>query len=195
VIAQSDEWTLIHLVIVAGVIAMLVGLVGLRNLLPREGKAGGLAQLGLHFAVVGTAMGLATVILDGVAAKQLADEWSVTPLADREVALRIVSANETVNFALAGIFNATFAGLPFVAFGLAIVVSRVLWAWFGWVAVVAGVGSVVAGVIQAVTGRPTVASLILTILGPSIIALWMLALGVHMWRANASLHAGAAGRI
>jgi hypothetical protein len=183
VIARSDAWTLIHLLIIAGVVAMLVGLIGLRSILPDEGKSGGLAHLGLQFALVGTVLGIATVILDGVAAKQLADQWALALPADRGVALRIVSASETLNFALAGIFNAMFAGVPFVLFGLALVEARLFRTWFGWLAVAAGSGSIGAGLVQALSGRPTVASLVLTIIGPTIIALWMLALGGLLWRA------------
>jgi hypothetical protein len=184
VIAQSDAWTLIHLAILAGILAMLIGLVGLRAALPKEGLAGALSRLGLYAAVVGTVMGVTTVILDGVAAKQLADQWAATGGAeDRAIALRIVSANETVNFALAGMFNATFAGIPFVLFGGGIAAARGAFpAWLGWIALAAGAGSIVAGTVQALTGRPTDASLVLTIIGPTVIALWMLVVGILMVR-------------
>lgn len=186
VIADSDAWTPIHLIIVAGLIAMLVGLIGLRELLPSDGKAGSLAEIGLYLAVVGTVLGVATVILDGVAAKQLADAWATAPQAERAVLLRIVGANETQDFALAAAFNATFAGLPFVSYGLAIVTSGAIRPSFGWVGAAAGLMSVGAGAFQALSGRPTVASLILTIIGPSVIALWMIVVGVVLWRRAAS---------
>lgn len=195
VIADSDAWTVIHLVIVAGLIAMLVGLIGLRDLLPRDGKSGSLAEIGLYLAVVGTVLGVVTVILDGVAAKQLADEWATAPQADRAILLRLVGANETQDFALASAFNATFAGLPFLSFGLAILTSDALRKWLGWVSVAAGLISVGAGAFQALSGRPTVTSLILTIIGPSVIALWMIVVGVVLWRRAASpgfLDAGSA---
>jgi hypothetical protein len=49
----------------------------------------------------------------------------------------------------------------------------------------AGIGSILAGLVQSLTGKPTVASLILTIIGPTVIALWMLAIGVLPWRRSA----------
>jgi hypothetical protein len=182
VIAQSDAWTVIHLVILAGVLSMFAGLVGVRSALPKNGLPGALSRLGIHAAVLGTVMGIATLILDGVAAKQLADQWAVAPAAEQGAALRIVTANETMNFALAGMFNATFAGFPFVLMGGAVAASRVFPAWLGWVAVAAGLGSIGAGTVQALTGQPTVASLVLTIIGPTVIALWMLIIGVLLWR-------------
>jgi hypothetical protein len=182
VIATNDAWTLIHLVIIAGTLLMFAGLVGLRAALPQAGFAGAMTRLGVHAAVIGTVLGVVTVILDGVGAKQLADEWAAASADQQAVALGIVSANETTNFALAGMFNATFAGIPFVLFGLAIARATGFPRWLGWVATLAGLGSIAAGIVQALTGRPTVASLVLTIIGPTVIALWMLAIGVLMLR-------------
>jgi hypothetical protein len=54
------------------------------------------------------------------------------------------------------------------------------------VAFYAGIGSVLAGLIQALTGKPTVISLILTIIGPTVITLWTLVIGVLLWRRSAS---------
>jgi hypothetical protein len=58
------------------------------------------------------------------------------------------------------------------------------------VAFFAGIGSILAGLIQALTGEPTVASLILTIIGPTVITLWMLVIGVLLWRRSASAEKG-----
>ncbi len=182
VIASSDWWTLIHLIIIGGLVSMLLGLVGLRHALSRDGLVGALTRIGLLAAAIGTVMGVVTLILDGVAAKQLAEAWEAATGSEKEMALRIVTANETMNFALAGMFNVTFAGFPFIAFGLAVARAGRFPAWLGWLALAAGVGSLAAGLTQALTGRPTVASLILTIIGPTVIALWMLVIGVLMYR-------------
>jgi hypothetical protein len=184
VIAHSDAWTVIHLVIIAGTVGMLVGMIGVRHALPLIGFSGAMTRYGVIAGTIGTIVGIITVILDGVAAKQLADVWAAMPADEQFVGLRIVASNETQNFALAGLFNVTFAGLPFIAIGLAVARSDVFPRWLGWVAVTAGAGSVSAGIVQAVTGRPTIASLVLTIIGPSVIALWMLIVGILMVRRN-----------
>jgi hypothetical protein len=44
---------------------------------------------------------------------------------------------------------------------------------------------VLAGLIQALTGKPTTVSLILTIIGPTVITLWTLVIGVLLWRRSA----------
>lgn len=181
-IAHSQHWTLIHVVIIAGVILMLAGLLGIRHSIPTLGMTGALTRLGMWAATIGTTIGLITVVLDGVAAKQLADQWAVAPEPAKLIALGLVSANETINFALAGMFNLSFAGVPFVLFGLAVARSARYPRWLGWVAFAAGVGSLGAGLVQAFTGEPSTTSLILTIIGPTVIALWMLVMGALLWR-------------
>jgi hypothetical protein len=181
VIAESDAWTLIHLVIVFGIVLMLGGLVALRRSI-RGGVAGALVRFGLAAGIVGIAIGVVLVILDGVAAKQLADQWGVAPPEEATIALRIVLANETINFALASSFNIVFAGATFILFGLAVALSGVHRPWLGWIVVVAGIASVGAGLIQAFIGEPTMASRVLTIFGPTVITLWLLVIGILLVR-------------
>jgi hypothetical protein len=182
VIADSDAWTLIHMVIVVGIVLMLGGLVAVRQSV-RGGLSEALARLGLAAGVAGIAIGVVLVILDGVAAKQLADEWATAPPEEQATALRIVLANETINFALASAFNIVFAGAPVILFGAAVAMSGAYPGWLGWTAFAAGILSVAAGLIQAFTGVPTTASRILTIIGPTVITLWLLA--VHMLQGEA----------
>lgn len=181
-IAVSGHWTLIHVVIVFGLIMMLAGLLGIRHSLASGGLTGALTRLGMYAATLGTTLGIITVTLDGVAAKQLADQWAAATEPTRSIALGLVSANETINFALAGIFNLSFAGIPFVLFGLAMARADTYPRWLGWVAFGAGIGSIGAGLVQAFTGQPTVLSFVLTIIGPTVIALWLLVIGVLLWR-------------
>jgi hypothetical protein len=181
VIADSRLWVPVHLAIVIGIVLMLGGLVALRHSM-RGGRAGALARYGLVAAVVGGTVGLVLVILDGVAARQLAQEWAATSPGDRAIALGLVHVNETMNFALASLFNLTFAATTFILFGLAVVYSQAYPRWLGWVAVGAGVLSVVAGTIQAAVGAPSDASRGLTILGPTVITLWLLYVGVLLLR-------------
>jgi hypothetical protein len=181
VIADSSAWTLIHVVIVIGIILMLAGLIGIRHSID-GGIAEGLARLAVSAATVGVTIGIVTVILDGVSAKQLADQWASAPESAKAVALSAVSANETVNFALAGLFNLSFAGVPFLLLGLAVVLGGAYPRWLGWTAVFAGVGSIAAGLVQMFTGEPTVTSLVLTIIGPTVISLWLIVMGVLLAR-------------
>jgi hypothetical protein len=177
VIADSGAWTGIHLLIILGTLLMLAGIVAIRYTI-QGGLPEALARLATYAATVGTTLGLATVILDGVGAKQLADQWAASPTSERAVALAIVSANETTNYALAGLFNMSFAGVPFILIGLAVALGEVYPRWLGWIGAAAGIGSIGAGAFQALTGEPTIASLVLTIIGPTVIAAWVIVMGV-----------------
>jgi hypothetical protein len=181
VIADSGGWVPVHLAIVVGILLMLGGLVALDHSIG-GGIAGTLARFGLWAAVGGVTIGLVLVILDGVAARQLAQEWAAAPPGEQAAALGLVHVNETINFALASLFNLVFAGVTFILFGLAVALSDLHPRWLGWVVVVAGVASIVAGLVQAFTGEPTEASRGLTIFGPTVITLWLMAIGFVLVR-------------
>jgi Domain of unknown function (DUF4386) len=181
VIADSGSWVPIHLTIVVGIVLMLGGLVAIRHSL-RDGVADALARFGLVAAIAGATIGLVLVILDGVAARQLAQEWAEASSQERAVALGLVHANETINFALASLFNLVFAAVTFILFGLAVALGDVYPRGLGWVAFFAGVLSLAAGLIQAAVGEPTEASRVLTIIGPSVITLWLLIMGILLLR-------------
>jgi hypothetical protein len=187
-IAQSERWVLVHLVIVVGLIIMLGGLVAICRSI-EGGVAGALAQLGYVAAVSGVTVGVVLVIVDGVAAKHLADAWEAAP-PEEAAALQVVVAEEAINFALAALFNLLFAGVTFILLGLAVALSGEYPGWLGWVAVVAGVGSVPVGLVQAYTGESIGFTRIATIIFPTIITLWVAGMSVLLWRKATSTSGG-----
>jgi hypothetical protein len=184
-IADSGIWVADHLAIVVGLILMLGGLVAISHSIT-VGLPGALARLGLIAAIGGTTVGLILVTLDGVAAKHIAEAWATAPPSEEAAALRLVLAEETINFALAALFNILFAGVTFILYGLAVAWSDQYSRPLGWVVVVAGVGSVVVGLVQAYVGESTAFTRILTIVFPTIITLWVVQMGVLLLRARPS---------
>ena len=180
-IAESEHWVTVHLVIVVGLILMLGGLAALARSI-EGGLPGAVARLGSVAAVAGVTVGVVLVIVDGVAAKHLADAWAAAPPEERAAALRVVLAEESINFALAALFNLLFAGVTFILFGLAVASSRTYPGWLGWVVVVAGVGSVPVGLVQAYMGESVPLTRIATIIFPTIITLWVAWMGGLMFR-------------
>src|SRR5215218_6534208 len=180
-IAQSQRWVLVHLVIVVGLILMLGALIALSRSI-EGGLAGALAQLGSVAAVAGVTVGVVLVIVDGVAAKHLADAWEAAPPDQAAAALRVVLAEEAINFAIAALFNILFAGVTFILLGLAVAWSGEYPGWLGWVAVVAGVGSVTVGLVQGYTGESIGFTRIATIIFPTVITLWVAGMSVLLWR-------------
>src|SRR5215213_2001838 len=184
-IAQSQRWVPVHLVIVVGLILMLGGLVALSRSI-EGGLADALAQLGSVAAVAGVTVGVVLVIVDGVAAKHLAEAWEAAPPEEAAAALRVVLAEEAINFALAALFNILFAGVAFILLGLAVAWSGEYPRWLGWVVVVAGVGCVPVGLVQGYTGESIGFTSIATIIFPTIITLWVAGMSVLVWRKASS---------
>jgi hypothetical protein len=187
-IASSRIWVPSHLAIVVGLVLMLGGLLAIGRSI-HGGLPGALARLGTAAAVAGITVGLILVTMDGIAARQLAEGWATAPPAERAAALRVLLAEETINFALAALFNILFAGVTFVLYGLAVAWSRRYPSWLGWVAVVAGIGSLAAGLVQATVGEPTTLSRVLTIIFPTVITLWLVNVNALILRRASSLEA------
>lgn len=192
-IAQSDIWVADHLVIVVGLILMTGGLMAISRSI-RGGLPGALARLGQATAIAGITVGLILVIVDGVAAKHIADAWATAPRGEQGTALRLVLAEETINFALAALFNILFAGATFMLYGVAVARSDVYPRWSGWLVAVAGLGSAVVGIVQANAGESIPVTRIATIIFPTIITLWVAVMGVLLFRKAPSLERAIAGR-
>src|ERR671910_572599 len=179
---RREEGGIFRLGAVAGILGALVALS--RSI--EGGVPGALAQLGAVAAVAVVTVGVVLVIVDGVAAKHLADAWEAAPPEQAAAALQVVLAEEAINFALASLFNILFAGVTFILLGLAVASSGEYPRWLGWVVVVAGVGSVPVGLVQAYTGESIGFTRIATIIFPTIIALWVAGMSVLMWRKASS---------
>jgi hypothetical protein len=180
-IAESPSWVPDHLVILLGLILMLGGLIAIARSI-RGGLPGALAQLGSIAAVAGATVGLLLLSIDGVAAKHLAQASATAPSGEHVAALHALLAEEAINFALGTLFYILFAGVTFVLLGLAVAWSRVYPRWLGWMAVVAGAGSLVIGLVQGQVGETNAVTRIPSIIFPTVITLWLAWMGVLLLR-------------
>ncbi len=186
VVAESQIWVPLHLTLMVAFLLMLGGLVAIHHSLG-GGLPGVLARFGLVAGIVGTTVGVIILTTDGFASKHLADFWRSAPPDLRSTALAAFRAEEAINFALLSPLNLIFAGFTFVLFGLATALSKVYPHWLGWIVVVAGLGGMVSGVIQAYIGEPTTISTAVGIAAPTIITLWLLVMGILLLRKAARL--------
>jgi hypothetical protein len=185
-IAGSGSWVPDHLLILLGLILMLGGLVAFARSI-RGGLPGALAQLGSIAAVAGATVGLLLLSIDGVAAKHLAQAWANAPSGEQAAALHALLAEEAINFALGTLFYILFAGVTFVLLGLAVAWSRAYPRWLGWMAVVAGAGSVVIGLVQGQVGETNAVTRIPSIIFPTVITLWLAWMSVLLLRKQRAL--------
>ena len=143
--ADSGAWVAIHLGQFVGVLTALAGLLVLYQALRARGEVVVLARFAAG-ATVATAASWAVVQgLDGVALKQAVDAW--VDASGAQEANRFADA-ETVRWLEWG-FQSYFRlllGLTFALFGIAIVATRLIAGWLGWVAVTAGLLSAAMGI-------------------------------------------------
>ncbi len=163
----------------AGVVLM-VGALVLVSWMMRRGPAAGWALLGAIGAVGSLAVTAALQAVDGVALKVMVDTWAVAAEANKAAIFQAAFAVRQIEIGLAAIVSSLF-GATVTVYGIAFVVDRSLRRWLGWLAIVGGVPTAVAGVVMAHTGFSSLAMAI-SMTASSLILLWMIALGVMIWR-------------
>jgi hypothetical protein len=143
--ADSDAWVAIHLGQLIGVLIALAGLLALYRAITLHRDVPVLAWFAAGATIV-TAAALAVLqAVDGVALKQAVDAW--TDASGTQKAIRFDNA-ETLRWVEWGVqsYFRVLLGLSFVLFGSAIVATRQLAGWLGWVAVLVGLLSVAIGI-------------------------------------------------
>jgi hypothetical protein len=181
-VAGTATWGLLHLGIIASVVLILGGLLGLTQV-PEGPFARALAQLSLLVALPGAALMIAGIAIDGFATKALADLWAAASAADQAVALRIAVAVEQVQNALFHAWAALFIGLPFLLIGWSgLLAGGGFPRWLGALAVVGGAGALCMGVAGFL--HVPAPGLLFNVFA-LIVTLWMLVASVLVWRGPA----------
>ena len=112
-------------------------------------------------------------------------------MAAAAAALRVVLGEETINFALAGLFNILFAGVTFILLGLAVAMDGNHPRGAAWAVVVAGLGSIL-GLVQAYQGESVTFTRVATIIFPTVILLWVAWMSLRLLRTTAVARSPAA---
>lgn len=193
-IAHNDAWVAIHLTILIAILLVVGGLVGLTRLLD-DGPGEPLARIGIAAALVGGALATVSTSIDGFALKPLALQWAAASPTDAPGVLALANAVQVAGFAIWSMAILVLFGVAFACFGAACVASDRFPAWLGWIAIVSGVGSAVAAVLQiANTGEVQTAET-LFFASSLLITLWALAVGVLVWRDRRAADARLAGAL
>lgn len=151
-LAEGASWVAVHLIVAVGVLLVVGALVSLRHLITHPvGTV--YAGLGMAAAVTGGTM-LAVVFggLDGYAVASLATEWDTAAGASRATIESAAVALEAADSGITAVGIVAFFGLALAAFGRALVASRVVAPWLGWVALGLGGLGVLTGLAFAFAG-------------------------------------------
>lgn len=185
-------WIPIHLVILLATLLILFGLYGVVRSL-KAGRAQPLARVALGTLLVAAPVAVVSLAVDGYATGAAAEAATAAATEDRAVAQVAFEAVEQVSWALFMALVLMVLGVAPVALGLAIAAGDEYPTVFGWPAVAVGGGSIVAGAIGYL-GGPSAAFFILFTVTSGLLTLWVLALGVTLWRRVAAGAVGHAAR-
>ncbi len=189
-VSGSSIWVADHFALVVAVSLLLAAFYGLTHSI--TGASGAIwARFAWGAGIVGVALGLTLLLSDALAISELADTWEESSGAARDLALASGSAVVEINFALfTGLMLLLFGAVP-VLYGVAMLRSADYAPWLGWVGVIFGSLSLVAGVIQTFAGPKDLTAFVLFPIASIAITLWLIYLGVLMWRRSAEVAAPA----
>jgi hypothetical protein len=119
---------------------------------------------------------------DGITVKVLADAWAKAPATEKAAAFSVAHALAQINVAVFSVWVIEFFGVTIILYGLAVLTSSVYPKWLGWVAVLAGIGSALIGLNQAYKGPSTLVTNVLFPIFSIIITIWVLVMGILLWR-------------
>ena len=177
--AADDPWVFSHLGQFFGVAMMFVGLVALSDTLD-GGRRVWLSRLGIYVGVAALAATAVLQAVDGVALKFMVDAWAGAPGEQKLSAFHAALAVRQIEVGVAS-FTALLFGAVFTLFGLAVAQDDRYPSWLGWLGFLGGIGTVAGGLLIVTSGFSTTA---MSIAMPFnlILVIWMIAIGVHMWR-------------
>jgi hypothetical protein len=178
-VAGSDIWLFDHMMLGVSAAFVLLGLVALATSM-RGGNGELWARSALIAGVAGVVVIWITVVVDGMASKEVADAWAQSP--DDPALLAAGEAVVQISLALfTAVIGASFGVTP-IAFGLAILASGAYARGFGWVAIASGVLGFVTAMIQFLAGPSALTAAVLFPIASLAFTLVGFVLGLQMWR-------------
>jgi hypothetical protein len=190
-VAAAKHWSQLHFLIMLSVVFLVCGLAMLtRNLVHPMARV--LGTLGRYVVILGGAVYLVEIMIDGFATKFFADRWADAAEPAQKAAL-FTSADAVAHvwFALFPVFSGIFIGLAFIVIGAAVSVSTNFPRWLGLWGLFGGTMCFITGL---GAGLRFPVSLPIWIVGVTAAALWGIPLGAMMWRAS-SHDTGLQGKI
>lgn len=177
-VAASDIWLTDHLALLVSSVLVLGGLIALRRSITGQPGAAW-AEFGFAGALVSTAVLVVLFGLDGIASKVVHNAYAAAPSAG---ALAIAEMMEEIDIGLFSTFIIVYFGVTLLLYGLGVALSDDFPRWLGWVAIVLASASLITGLVQAYTGLSVLVTNMVFASLASFLSLWLLIMGVLMWR-------------
>ncbi len=176
--ADDQWWIASHLTQLLGIALIVCALIQLSRLLA-SGSARGLAWIGAAGSIASLAIAAALQAVDGIALKMMVDSWAAAAEPDKTTLFYAAYGVRQIEVGLASIMSLLF-GLTVCVYGVAVISDRSFVTWLGWLAIIGGISTAIAGVVIAYTGF---SGLAMSINMPSslLLLIWMIALGILFW--------------
>ena len=183
--AADTLWVASHLTQLAGVALMVVALLLFAdNLKSRGGST--VAKIATAGAIISLALAYVLQAVDGIALKAMVDAWAAAPELHRDGIFPAVFAVRQLEIGLASMFSLSM-GFTATMFGIALIAEPAYPKWFGWLAIVGGLPTGVAGIAIAYTGFSEL-SMAINMPANILLLFWMLVLSVFMWRQGGAVY-------
>jgi hypothetical protein len=187
-IAQNTAWGAIHLTLIVSLVLILGTLAAIT--LTTDGEPGAtVARFACLASLVGGTLILVSTAGDGFAMNHLASSWMSAPPIEKANALRIADALEYVLYAVYSLSIVIFLGIGIFLYGLATILGSAYPKALGWLAMLSGGGAFVVGIAQALNGPTARGTEIFFVLFSVLSTIWVLLMGVLMWRKAYVKHA------
>lgn len=180
--AADRLWVASHLTQLMGVTLIVAALLMLSSQL-RATTASAWNRLAKGGAIASLSMATALQAVDGIALKAMVDNWAGAPTAHKDIAFQAALAVRQVEIGLASMSSLLF-GLTITVYGIALLRDRIYPKWVALLAIVGGVPTTLAGVVMAYTGFSGLA-MAFNMPASFVVLVWMLIVGVCMWRRGA----------
>jgi len=177
--AADRLWIASHLTQLLGVVLIVCALIQLSRLLA-GGSASGLAWIGAAASIVSLAAAAATQAVDGIALKMMVDAWAAAAEPNKTTLFYATYAVRQIEVGLVSITSLLF-GLTMCVYGTAMISDHRFVKWLGWLPIIGGIPTAIAGVVIAYTGFSGLAMSI-NMPANSLLLIWMIAIGVLFWR-------------
>jgi hypothetical protein len=181
--AADRWWVVSHLIQLAGITLIDAALLLLaQQVEAARGKAWSYIAAGS--AVASLAVVAALQAVDGVALKAMVNAWATASLAQKEMAFHAALAVRQIEVGLASMLCLQF-GLTTCLYGVALFPIRTYSQWLSGLAVIAGVLTMVAGVVMAYTGF-SATTMAINMPANFLLLTWTFNIGLVMWRQGPS---------
>ena len=177
--AADQLWIASHLTQLLGVTLIVCALIQFSRLLA-SGAARDLAWIGAAGAIASLAAAAALQAVDGIALKNMVDAWAAAAEPDRTTLFYAAYGVRQIEVGLASI-TSLLLGVTMCVYGAAVISDHSFAKWLGWLPIIGGIPTAIAGIVIAYTGF---SGLAMSINMPAnlLLLIWMIALGVMFWR-------------